>query len=330
MAGIGGVHGADFDLILPAARLAPGGSMAAIRLAFLLPALLLAALPALAQLPEIELRKAVQYVTHGGVPLMGDIYAPKVAGKYPALIAVHGGGWQTGSRATYQYWGPFLAQRGYVLFAIDYRLVKDGKNRYPAALQDVRAAIQFLRANALEIKADPDRIGLLGESAGAQLVSLVGLAAEAPDIAGANRDDPYAAVSAKVKVVVSCYGIYDMAQQWEHDQLSRPRDQITEKFLGKAPMDDRRIYFDASPLSYAVTANNQLSFFVAYGTEDDIVDHVKQSESFVTALKQAGFPVRSVTLVGAHHSWNSEPLDEPFSYSGMMAPKLLQFLKERL
>ena len=121
-----------------------------------------------------------------------------------------------------------------------------------------------------------------------------------------------------------------MAQQWEHDQITRPRDQITEKFLGKAPMDDRRIYFQSSPLSYAVTANNQLAFLVAYGTEDDIVDRDKQSERFVTALKQAGFPVRSVTVVGAHHSWNSEPLDEPFSYSAMLAPKLLQFLKERL
>lgn len=304
--------------------------MAAIRLAFLLPALLLAALPALAQLPEIEQRKAVQYGSHDGVPLVGDLYAPKVTGKYPALVAVHGGGWQTGSRATYQYWGRFLAQRGYVVFAVDYRLVKDGKNRYPAAVQDVRAAIRFLRANALEIKADPDRIGLLGESAGAQLVSLVGLTGDSPDIPDPYRDDPYATVSAKVKAVVSCYGIYDMAQQWAHDQIARPRDQITEKFLGKAPMDDRRIYFQSSPLSYAVTANNKVAFLVAYGTEDDIVDRDKQSESFVTALKQAGFAVRSVTLVGAHHSWNSEPLDEPFSYSAMMAPKLLQFLKERL
>jgi len=194
----------------------------------------------------------------------------------------------------------------------------------------VRASIQFLRANAVEIKADPDRIALLGESAGAQLVSLVGLVGDSADIPGAFRDDPYASVSAKVKAVVSLYGIYDMAQQWEHDQVSRPRDQITEKFLGKAPMDDRRLYFESSPLSYAVTANNKLSFFIAYGSEDDIVDHVKQSEMFVTALKQASFAVRSVTIMGAHHTWNGEPLDEPFSYSGMLAPKLLQFLKERL
>ena len=304
--------------------------MPAWRPAFLLFLLLFAAFPARAQLPEIEIRKSLQYGSHDGVPLVGDLYAPKVTGKYPALVAVHGGGWQNGSRASYQYWGPFLAQRGYVLFSIDYRLVKDGKNRYPAAVQDVRAAIQFLRANAIEIKTDPDRIGLIGDSAGGHLVALVGLTGDSQDIQGAYRDDPYANVSAKAKVVIGCYGVYDMAQQWEHDQIARPRDQITEKFLGRPPMEDRKIYFDSSPLSYAVTANNQASFRIAYGTDDDIVDHVRQSEAFVTALKQASFYVRSVTMVGAHHFWNSDPIDEPGSYAGVMAPKLLGFLKERL
>ena len=304
--------------------------MAACRLAFLLSALLLAGWPARAQLPDIEIRKSLQYGRHDGVPLVGDLYSPKPTGKYPAVVAVHGGGWQNGSRASYQYWGPFLAQRGYVLFAIDYRLVKDGKNLYPKAVQDVRAAIQFLRANAVETKTDPDRIGLIGDSAGGHLVALVGLTGDSLAIPGAYRDDPYARTSSKVKVVVGCYGVYDMAQQWEHDQIARPRDQITEKFLGKGPMEDRKIYFDSSPLSYAVTSNNQVSFLIAYGTDDDIVDPVRQSEAFVTALKQARFYVRSATMVGAHHFWNSDPIDEPGSYAGVLAPRLLRFLKERL
>jgi acetyl esterase/lipase len=117
---------------------------------------------------EIDIKKNVHFGVHDGETLTGDYYAPPGTGPYPALVAVHGGGWQLGTAEGYQYWGPYLAHRGYVLLAINYRLVHGPKNRYPAAVHDTRAAVQFLRSQAAALKVDPNRIGCMGESVGAR------------------------------------------------------------------------------------------------------------------------------------------------------------------
>ena len=62
--------------------------------------------PVSAQTPSFDVKRAVDYATHDGVVLQADIYQPKEPGKYPAIVGVHGGGWQSGSRVSYQYWGP--------------------------------------------------------------------------------------------------------------------------------------------------------------------------------------------------------------------------------
>ena len=120
-----------------------------------------------------------------------------------------------------------------------------------------------------------------------------------------------------------------MQSQWQHDQIARPSDQITQKYLGASPPDNRRLFFDASPLSYVTKDNNQTSFLITYGTEDDIVDRVSQSETFVTALKQANAYVRTSIAQSAPHFWVAEPIDEPSSFTAPLAPRLLRFLAER-
>jgi acetyl esterase/lipase len=108
----------------------------------------------------VETRKAVQYGTHDGTALVGDLYLPTATENRPAIVAVHGGGYQLGSRDIYQYMGPYLAAHGYAVFSIDYRLIRDGKNRYPAAVHDTRAAVQWVRSHGAELKIDPARIAL--------------------------------------------------------------------------------------------------------------------------------------------------------------------------
>jgi acetyl esterase/lipase len=103
----------------------------------------------------VEARKAVQYGTHDDAPLVGDLYLPKETENRPAVIAVHGGAWQVGSRDIYRYMGPYLAANGYAVFSIDYRLTHDGQNHYPAAVQDVRAAVQWVRSQGTELRIDP-------------------------------------------------------------------------------------------------------------------------------------------------------------------------------
>jgi len=285
-----------------------------------------AAVPAKAEY-EVVTQANVEYAQHDGIKLVADLFQPKGVTKAPALIAVHGGGWQNGSRAGYRYWGPFLARNGYVVLSIDYRLGKAGA--YPGAVYDVKAAIQFVRAKASDLGVDPDRIGLMGDSAGAHLVALMALAGN--EFSSAFRDDPHAAAAANVKAVVAFYGVYDMLAQWQHDQIARPRDQIVEKFLGASPMQNRRIYFESSPMSYATIDRNRSRFLLVHGTNDDVVDPPSQSQAFLIALNQAGIGVRRIVIPGAGHFWASDPFEgEPGGYGAITAPRLLRFLAEAL
>src|SRR5437660_12224453 len=177
----------------------------------------------------IEIRGGVAYATHDGVSLLGDLYLPAGAGPFPALVAVHGGGWQAGARNAFQFWGPYLAARGYVLFAISYRLAKKGQKMFPQAVNDVRAGVQFVRGSAAQIKVDPERIGLFGASAGAHLAALAALGGESTPFKGAYPDDAHAAVATKVKALVGVYGVYDVVELWQRYPLQRRRERTIEE-----------------------------------------------------------------------------------------------------
>src|SRR3984957_16035683 len=278
-------------------------------------AMLLAAGHASAAEYEIVNHADLVFAEHDGTKLVGDLFLPKGRSKAPVLVAVHGGGWQIGSKQFYRYWGFFLARAGYAVFAVDYRLGKPGI--YPAAAYDVKAAIQFVRAKAAEFDLDPDRIGLIGDSAGAHLTSLVALAGD--QFNAAYRDDANAAVPANVKCVIGFYGVYDMHVQWMHDLTTRPNDKIVEKFLGASRLVNARVYF------------NQGRFLPIHGTDDDIVDPSTQSGAFLAALTQSGIFVRRIIIPGAGHFWSSDPFEsEPHSYSAMAVPRLMRFLETSL
>src|SRR5438067_12445266 len=206
--------------------------------------------------------------------LKAHFYSPKGAGVFPLMIAVHGGGWRLLNLDNYRYLGPWLAERGYAVLAVTYRLATPERKAYPEALDDVRAALRFARSEA-KLGIDAGRIALMGDSSGAHLAALVALTEKQP-----------------VQAVSGVYGVYDLAAQWRHDQLSRPRDHIVERFLGASLLDDRRIYFDASPISYVSAKNNATAFLVAWGMAADVVDCRTQSEAFLAALKQAGHYAR--------------------------------------
>jgi acetyl esterase/lipase len=279
---------------------------------------------------EVDLRPGLTYATHDGIALLGDLYVPKGAGPFPVLVALHGGGWVQGVRSVFRYWGPYLAGRGYALFAISYRLAKAGQKTFPHAVQDAIAAVQFVRGRAGEFKLDPERIGLLGASAGANIAALAALGRDAPIFKDGYRQDAHASASTTTKALVGVYGVYDILEMWHRYQATSPRENNVEKFIGVAPMDNRQLYFDASPINYATFANNQTAVFLACGTEDDLVDREKQTDAFLLALKQAGFFVRTCILPGAGHYFMNDPIDEPTSFTGFLGPRLLRFLAEKL
>jgi len=205
--------------------------------------------------------------------------------------------------------------------------MKPGVKTYPGAVYDTKAAVQYVRAKAAELGVDPERIGMIGDSAGAHLSALAALAGEEPLYSSEYRSDANAAVSSKVKAVVGFYGVYDMQAQWQHDLLARPRDNISEKFLGAAPHTDRKVFFDASPISYATVGRNSTRFLLIHGTDDDIVDPATQSLAFLNALNQAGFFVRRVIIPGAGHFFVTDPVDDT-SFGGFAGPRVVRFLED--
>src|SRR4051812_50147600 len=97
---------------------------------------------------DFEARKSLEYATHDGAKLAGDLYLPKAAGPHPAIVAIHGGGWQIGGPFGHQYLGPDLASRGYGVFAHSSPLSQPGQKTVPEGLPDLRAPPPDLTSTA--------------------------------------------------------------------------------------------------------------------------------------------------------------------------------------
>ena len=274
-----------------------------------------------------DTRRNVEYLRRGQASLCGDLHIPEGAGPFPAIVCVHGGGWRLGATDAYQYFAPWLAARGYVVFTPTYTLAAKGAPSYPAAVEDILTAIQFLRGRAAEFRVDAARVAITGESAGGYLAAMAALAGAEPQFA---RQGAYKDLPVSVKAAIPVYGIFDMPAQWRWDQLARGGDHITEPFLGVSLLTDRKLYNEASPLTYVVTRANQPAFFIAWGAVDDVVEAETQSIPFFEALKMAKIFARTCRLADAPHYWMTEPLDDQQSFSGFFSTRMLRFLQAKL
>lgn len=124
--------------------------------------------------PNIGIDKDVEYANINGLSLKADIYYPLGKSKnHPGIALVHGGGWISGSKENEKYMAQELAAKGYVAIAVGYRLSEVEK--YPAAINDVNNAIEYVKKNKKKYALNTKKIGILGESAGAQIATLVGV-----------------------------------------------------------------------------------------------------------------------------------------------------------
>jgi acetyl esterase/lipase len=283
-----------------------------------------------AELPDgVILRENVTYREHAGTGLQGDLYLPKGRGPFPVLIGVPGGGWRICVRASLRDWGFHLASRGYGMFAIDYRLATVARKAFPEAVQDVIAAVRFIRSSNAELSIDPGRIGLLGASAGAHLAALAALGGAAAF--GGDPGDALARTPADVRVLIAVYGVYDLLSHWRYEVARNPdpENNLARNLIGKDPYEDPHAYFEASPLTRITYDKNRMPVFVSWGGSDEVVDPA-QSEAFVRVLQEARFTVRTHRIPSASHFWFSDPLDDSSSDSANLAPRLLRFLKQAL
>jgi alpha-L-fucosidase 2 len=233
-----------------------------------------------------ELRKDVEYARPGGTPLTFDAWIPEGAGPHAAVIVVHGGGWENGTK--YSFVPPLfppLSNAGFAWFTIDYRLAP--KNPYPAAVEDVKAAVRYVKAHAAELKVDAKRLALMGESAGGHLVALV-----------AAQNEPDTSVAA----VVDFYGLHDFTVA---DNITRNRAQ----FLDLKSVDEatgRARMREASPLTYV--RKGLPPFLMIHGTNDAAVPY-DQSVMMCARLRLAGNSCELYTVPEAPHGvgpWERE------------------------
>jgi acetyl esterase/lipase len=238
--------------------------------------------------PFHELRTDVVYAEVGGEPLRFDHYRPLgVTGAAPVVVFVHGGGWVRGDPTQAAGNALHFARRGIATVALSYRLAP--AHRFPAALDDVRRGLRWVRAHADELAIDPERIALLGLSAGAHLGLLAHLARDvaalAPDLPPELRDVPET-----VRAVVGHYGPYDLA---------RRRSDMVDALLGPRVEDPEWTRL-ASPLSHAAGATAPA--LLIHGTADQFVSW-RESERMHAALQAAGKASELLLLEGAPHAF---------------------------
>ena len=202
----------------------------------------------------------------------------------PAIVVIHGGGWLEGDKSSFSTPknrppGNIIdfAKLGFVAVTINYRL--SGEAPFPAALQDCKCAVRWLRANAKTYQIDSDSIGAWGNSAGGHLALLLGMVDKNANLEG---DGPYQDYSSVVQSVASDSGPIDLLYQYEHNQI---RSAIGQ-FLRGAPRDARIADYEAaSPINHISPRTPPL--LLIYGGADTQVG-VETADRFVIALHQAG------------------------------------------
>lgn len=232
-----------------------------------------------------------------------SVYLPPMKGsKFPLIIYVHGGGWQSRPTSSPTWVNTFVKQ-GYAVACVNYRLSNEGV--FPAQIEDLNSALRFLKQNAAKINVDPARIGIFGASAGGHLAALMGTSENslAMDLGAGDKS-----VSRKVAAVCDWYGpteLYELgtkaypANTWD---LSSPTAPLS-LLLGGQASNKRSLAESASPMTYVAAGNPPI--LIMHGSADTIIP-VSQSQEFDAALKKAGVDVTYIELPGIGHGFQDK------------------------
>jgi acetyl esterase/lipase len=265
----------------------------------------------------VRIIHAIEYaVVEGYRPLQIDLYLPPIGSTtdaFPAIVFIHGGGWRVGTRRrfgrAFRPWDPTplekMALAGFVVACVDYRL--SGEAIFPAQLHDIKAAVRWIRAHALDINIDPDRIVSWGESAGGHLSLMVGLTGNRPDLEG--NIGEHLDQRTDVCATIGWYGHTDFLRVTEHQLASSEVDHHApdsyESLMLGGPIPTRaELASFASPINYVHADAPPIQ--IHHGDADKLVP-LGQSEILAHALEELEAEVELVILPGTDHFWIGAP-----------------------
>ena len=257
----------------------------------------------------------LQYACPDGFPLHLDLCLPaENGGTFPVVVWICWGGWCECDKR----WAPFsslLVANGFATAAIRYRTSHEALA--PASIQDCKAAVRWLRANAAHYNLDPDRIGAWGSSAGGHLAALLGVSAGVPELEG---NGGHAEYSSAVKAVCDFNGPSDLTRVAIPEIREKYQDlyKVTECYLGGPVAERCDLARMVSPLTYVTRGSPPMLIF--HGSADTVVP-VEESELLYKAMRCAGAKAELDVLPGAEHGWDHVTLTDE---------KVISFFKREL
>jgi acetyl esterase/lipase len=222
---------------------------------------------------DVEEIKDIEYKNINGKSLQLDLYKPaNLQDPAPLLVFIHGGGWKSGKRSDYLIYLVDFARKGYVTATVSYRLLNDGP--YPACAEDIRDAVGWFFRNGEKYGYDPDRIALIGGSAGGHLAMLGGY--------GWGETNGMAdSINHKIKAVVDIYGPADLTTDYARKHT------LVTSFLARSYEEATALYEEASPVHYL--DKDDPPTLILHGTSDRLVP-ISQSDYLKEKLDSLGVP----------------------------------------
>ena len=256
--------------------------------------------------PSLEIPRGVTqlldltYAKYGPRKMLADVFLPKGKGPHPGVLIIHGGGWAKGDKMKFRSIGLEMAKRGYVSMAIEYRL--SGEVYFPANIHDCHAAVRYLRANAKEYKLDPDRIGVVGGSAGGHLAGLLATTSKVKSLHGNGGNENF---SSKVQAAVVMSGPMRISTGRVAEksmQINNAQSFAVKLFGGTIQQLPQQ--YQAADAHLHIDKDTPPILFQYGGAEDP-----SEIEPTVEKLEKLEIPVEVLTHYkdGKHGCWNSKP-----------------------
>lgn len=243
---------------------------------------------------SIESHEDLTYARYGEREMKLDLHRPKTQGEaLPAIVCIHGGGWYKGERSSMTNLAMALAARGYVTVSISYRL--SGEAKFPAAIQDAKAAVRWLRAHAATHGIDPSKIGVTGLSAGGHLAALL---ATSGGVAALEGEGGQGDQSSTVQACIAMGAQSDLLSERIAELSSRPEDPFYRTFLGAPRSEIRETYALASPRHHLDAGDPPLLFM-----SGELDDPSTRAEETRADLEKLGVPTGFLAVPGAPHAF---------------------------